>query len=443
MTTQTISFRDAVQFSDYALKDGDRYECQCAFHTPNRDDEPILLRSGPHGEAIIEANCCRPELIVGELLKRQRAGYKPKLHPEYQAMGMGYQIPPVFTGNGAGPVDEPPVEDKPPEPRLFKKFLTFKQALDQPPPSFLVEELLFSQSLFEIFGPPNQGKTFVMMSLAFSIRMAGPWFGRAVPTPGPVVYVNADGGMGFYDRMRAYDYLHPDEEPPFEFYTYPESISLHRPQEMHEFRAALAYFPVRPAAVVFDTYSRCIPGVNENQQDQASLVVQQLDRIREEIGACVGLLHHTDKTGVRDRGSSVILGACDTQIRVDKQGEDKIAMTCEKQRDSRFFDPLHFQLDRIPGTNWVWLLQTAAPAPAARAEDKLKQATFYVISNPGCTREELAEGIEVSETSAKRYAAKLVDLGVLVEVEGVAGAGPGPRPKYLYPAPGKKRDEEE
>lgn len=103
MTTKTISFRDAVMFSDYALKDGRHYEAECAFHIPTPGDKPVILRCGTHGEAIIEASCCRAELIVGELLKRQRAGYKPTLHPEYKAMRMGFQIPPVFTENGANP----------------------------------------------------------------------------------------------------------------------------------------------------------------------------------------------------------------------------------------------------------------------------------------------------------------------------------------------------
>jgi len=320
-----------------------------------------------------------------------------------------------WLANGGSPeqlAEVASAQERGPEPVLFKKFMTFKEALVQPEPEYLVDGMLFEKSLFEIYGPPNHGKTFVMMSLGFSIRQGGYWCKREIRKPGAIVYVNADGGLGFYDRMRAWDYMHPDEKPEYEFYTYPESISLHRPSDMVEFRAALSYLPQKPAVVIFDTYSRCIPGVNENQQEQASMVVLQLDRIREEIGASVGLLHHSDKTGVRDRGSSVILGACDTQMRVDKQHENIVVVRCEKQRDTAFFDPIHFTLDRIEGTNSVWLTHSEAPVSEKEERDlterdalKTKIISLLTHQPGGATREDLALQTNTDPKSSTLYLA--------------------------------------
>ena len=283
--------------------------------------------------------------------------------------------------NGAGSGDGEKV------PRLAPKFLTFQQLLTQPSPVWMVEGLIFEQSLIEIFGAANHGKTFLSSDLAFAIRRGGKWCGRKINKPGAVVYVNADGGLGFADRARAWQQMHEHEDAEHEFYTYPEPISLHRAAEMHEFHAALKWLPEQPVFVVFDTYSQCIPGMNENQQEFASLVVQQLNRIRREIGATVCLLHHTNKAGETERGSNVILGACDTQMFVQKPEEGRLRMSCTKQRDAAYFEPMHFDLVRVPGTDFVWpqLNTERADTPHEIKEGNLVLMEAVLAEYPGAT----------------------------------------------------------
>lgn len=324
------------------------------------------------------------------------------------------------------------------EPRLLKKFLTFEQLLTQPPPVWMLDGLFFEQSLVEIYGASNHGKTFIAADVGLSIRRGGSWCGREIYKPGAVCYVNADGGLGFADRARAWQSLHEGERSAFEFYTYPEPISLHRPQEMVEFVAALRYLPECPVFIVFDTYSQCIPGMNENLQDQSSLVVQQLTRMRLEFGATCVLLHHTNVAGDRERGSNVILGACDTQILVEKPEEGRLVVSCKKQRDAPYFKPLHFSLDRIPGTNFVWPVQTD-PLPETPHERKLSkrdQMVQIILNEPGVTCEVCADRMEVSDRTARRYAEELIDLRVIVEANLPGGEKGGRAPRGLFPNPG-------
>lgn len=309
------------------------------------------------------------------------------------------------------------------EPRLLKKFLTFKQLLTQPPPVWMLENLFFEQSLLEIYGASNAGKTFIAADIALCIRRGGQWCGLQIHKPGAVVYVNADGGLGFADRARAWQELHQhDEESLHEFYTYPEPISLHRPQEMHEFLAALAWLPEKPVFVVFDTYSQCIPGMNENQQEFASLVVQVLNKIRSQFGATPTLLHHTNAAGERERGSNVIIGACDTQILIQKPEEGRLRMSCTKQRDAAYFAPMHFDLVRVPGTNFVWPQINAErhDSPQEVKQDSLARLEAVLAEYPGATAKYLIKETGLPLSTVYRHIHELKEMDPPCIFEGPA-----------------------
>lgn len=312
---------------------------------------------------------------------------------------------------------------EPPPPRLLQKLWTWDRLLEEPDPVWQLEGLFFEQTLVEVFGPPNSGKTFLTFDMALAIRRGGTWFGHEVKKPGAVLYVNADGGRGFAKRARAAVEVYGREAAEHEFWTFPESISLHDPASMAEFVAMLAWIKDPPAAVIFDTYSRCIPGVNENLQEVASLVVEHLDRMRQEIGSSVILLHHTNISGEHARGSSVILGACDTQIRTTKDESGVVNVHCEKQRDAEYFDDFHFEIRHLFGTNHAWLQQSGQLGEVAinrkerRYEAALEKALNLICEEPGITRERLAYVLDVAENTAKKYAHTLIMRGVVMEKE--------------------------
>ncbi len=312
-----------------------------------------------------------------------------------------------ISANGSRPRETAaPTGKDEPEPRLFRKFLTFHQLLNQPPPVWMLEGIFFEQSLIEFYGASNHGKTFVVSDIALSIRRGGMWCGRQIHKPGAVVYVNADGGLGFADRARAWNALHAsDDTAKHEFYTYPEPVSLHQPLQMHEFLAAMAWLPEKPVFVVFDTYSQCIPGMNENQQEQASLVIQVLNKIKNDFGATPTLLHHTNASGDRERGSNVIIGACDTQILIQKPDEGRLRMSCTKQRDSRYFDPIHFDLVRVPGTNFVWPQVNSARGdnPHEVKQGSLARLEAVLAEYPGSSPKWLMQQTGITRTTLYRH----------------------------------------
>jgi hypothetical protein len=309
---------------------------------------------------------------------------------------------------------------RPPPPRLWARVLSFTQLLEQPPPEWLIEGMFYEETMVEVFGEPNSGKSFVVIDECIALRRGGEWCGREIHRSGPVLYVNADGGRGFSKRARAWVEIHGEVEAPHEFWTLPEAINLCNADHMADLRALISYLPEAPVMTVFDTYSRCIPGMNENLQEYASMVVDHLDRMRQEFHMSVKLVHHTDLSGAHARGSSVIIGACDTQARVEKSPENVVTVKCEKQRDFEFFDPLFFKLGRVEGTNAVWITQQdtgPSEGPQERKESGINQVLQAVRDNPSITVGGLCLGLDMNERTVRRYVGTLLLRAQIVEAD--------------------------
>jgi len=325
--------------------------------------------------------------------------------------------------------------DKPP--KLWARLLSFKELLTQPAPAWMVEDFAFEATMLELFGPPNEGKTFVAVDLCRAICRGEAWCGRSIDRPGPVLYINADGGPGFADRARAWTLIHGSADAEHEMWTLPEPLNLYRADAIDELGELIAYLPEPPVGLVIDTYSRCIPGVNENQQEFASLVVDNLTRLMRQFRLSPWLVHHTDKLGKHDRGSSVILGACDTQIRCTMdRATNVVTLKCEKQRDHPLFGNLFFELGRVPGTNetWVtWRPEAPENSRAAQAQEAQRQILAALEAEPGLTRQQLYIRLELSEAALKRHLQHLLRDGRLNETVRESEPGRrGPREHGLF-----------
>lgn len=306
-----------------------------------------------------------------------------------------------------------------PEPSpMLAKILTRQELKQQEPEEWQIEGLFFEQSMVEIFGPTNQGKTFLAIDLCLNTVCGSNWWGHQILKPGCVVYVNADGGRKFRDRILAWEELNGDEAS-FEFYTYPEAVRLHDAGEMAKFAHMLRDLEHPPAVVVFDTLSRCLAGVNENLQEEMSLVVDHVTALKLEFGCTPILLHHTNKQGQQERGSTVVGAAADTLIRVDQAEDGLITVKCDKQRDWERFADLHFRLERAETVPSAYLMQ-ASLEPGARRHEARNAREEWVLSilrdaGAGLTQEEIrARTPGYSQASVSRYLKDLQTAGLIV-----------------------------
>jgi hypothetical protein len=99
--------------------------------------------------------------------------------------------------------------------------------------------------------------------------------------------------------------------------------------------------------VVIDTVSRSLAGAGENGADEMGAFVAACDIVRMHTrGAVIGV-HHSGKDKDKGmRGSTVLLGASDCVIRVEKS-EDIVTLKTEKQKDAEQAPPIYMKMKEV------------------------------------------------------------------------------------------------
>ncbi|MFP5368024.1 MAG: AAA family ATPase, partial [Actinomycetes bacterium] len=98
-----------------------------------------------------------------------------------------------------------------------------------------------------------------------------------------------------------------------------------------------------------DTLARAFAGGNENASEDMGLLVLNMDKIREETGACVLFIHHSGKDAAKGaRGHSSLRAALDTEIEVkaDEETGAKVASVV-KQRELAKGQVFGFNLETV------------------------------------------------------------------------------------------------
>ena len=99
--------------------------------------------------------------------------------------------------------------------------------------------------------------------------------------------------------------------------------------------------------IVIDTVARALLGADENSATDIGKFVRACDAIKEHTGAAVLGIHHSGKDGGKGmRGSSALLGAVDTSVKV-KRTADVITLTTEKQKDAEPADDIFLKMNSI------------------------------------------------------------------------------------------------
>lgn len=225
------------------------------------------------------------------------------------------------------------------------RFLTLAELDALPPPSFLIDGVLPAAALALLVGPPGCGKSFLALDWALCRASGLPWQDRSVEA-GAVAYVAAEGVAGLSPRVRAWktSRMWVGADPPL--YILPAAVPLAEAEESAGLLAALSALPSMPGLVVVDTLARSMEGRDENSAGDMGALVQGCDLIRRETGATVLLIHHTNASGERERGSTALRGAVDVQAQLKpEEGErGSLTLTCEKMKDSAPFERLRLRL---------------------------------------------------------------------------------------------------
>lgn len=208
-------------------------------------------------------------------------------------------------------------------------------------PEPLVSGVLDRDTLARMVGKPGSGKTFVGLDIAASIATGRAWHGRPVHQ-GLVVYLAAEGVRGLKKRIRAWEstYRAGERVPAGGLLIIPFPVQVADAAQWTVMRQALRH--LGPVLVVLDTQARITVGVDENSATDMGAVVERLEQIRRDTGACVLVVHHLGHQGDQGRGSSAVLGAVHTELRVTRDATGRVTLYCDKQKDDAQFEPFVF-----------------------------------------------------------------------------------------------------
>ena len=190
--------------------------------------------------------------------------------------------------------------------------ITTDELLDMPQPEWLVDGI-FPAGLSVMFGAPKAGKSYLALSMAWSIATGRPWFSRNRDRlPQQVLYL-AGEGVGDL-RLRAEALLeHTDVHPGGRLAWWPVSLQLSNPTDAARLRLEVEKMDAR--VVIVDTWARYAGVRDENDAAQTQQAVNALEALTRE-GVSVVVVHHASKQGVM-RGSSALAGAVEAAVRVE------------------------------------------------------------------------------------------------------------------------------
>lgn len=217
-------------------------------------------------------------------------------------------------------------------------------------PRMTVAGLLEAATLAVLYGDSNTGKSTVALDLALPVSMGIRWRGRRT-TKGIVLWLALESAAGLRRRVAAYCKRHNVDPGRLLFADITAAVQLLELQDVTALvatiKAAEAEAGEKCVLVVIDTVARAMAGADEKDGKDMGLLVQSCDRVRQETGATVLLIHHSGKDPTKGaRGHSSLRAAVDTEIEVSGLVNPRQAKVT-KQRDLPCGDTFAFDLEPV------------------------------------------------------------------------------------------------
>lgn len=315
------------------------------------------------------------------------------------------------------------------------KFHTIQELLTIPEPRWLIQDIMHQQETACLWGPPNCGKSFLALDWALSIAAGIPWLGRYKTLQSPVIYMAGEGSASLQKRVWAWmEGNGVDDLGGAYFQVRP--LPLREEEVIDAILEQLATFstPDRPEAglnpgfVVVDTLSQFFGGGEENGPDMA-LFVNNVRRLSHEQNLTVLMVHHSNATGLRERGHTALRGNVDAMFEAKPHSKnilDGIALITDKQRDSAKNEGIAITFEAVEDSLVPSYdeQRNANEAPPPNLSTRLwtMLRAFEVMESPkteSCSHEHLMEALEIIKPTFHRQLNVLKSMGL------VSGAGRG------------------
>lgn len=307
--------------------------------------------------------------------------------------------------------------------------LTMRALLTMPPKQWIINQVLGKGDLGMIYGAPGCGKTFVVIDMIFAACLGQQFAMRfGVDQPLNVAYCAGEGISGLPNRFAAAAEFYENEDiPNFTFFAVTPQLytgedvafETNIRQFVSEWKGRQAEGQAEPLdMLVIDTLHSATAGADENSAKDMGLVLKLAKDAATELGCAVLLVHHTNKGGTAERGSSALRGAMDCMIEIRRISDTgtKAVMHCAKLKDDEAWKDQTLDLIESGDSVRVWWdLPSESGLTGKGAESKVKMLAFMQSQpNKKFTAKILGEVAGASQSQAIKVLAKMVSDGECV-----------------------------
>lgn len=315
--------------------------------------------------------------------------------------------------------------------RSFKKY-SLLDLMEMPEKEWLVDNVIGKKDIGMVFGPPEAGKTFAVIDMAICCNLGINCADRfQVEKPLTVAYCAGEGVSGLKSRFESALKKHKtcaDSLKNFIFFsTMPQLYSGTKNNTadsietfIREYELDLSIGKAAPLDILFiDTLHTATVGADENSSKDMGTVLHSCRLASNKLRCAVILVHHTDKPGNAERGSSALRGAMDVMIKIKKtSGNSKISiMECSKLKDGEQWNKQNFELTPVDGTKSVcveWKKTSDSPEEKGKENFYAETILREFQSNPGnqFTAAQVKEITGIGESHIRNLLKKMAEDGL-------------------------------
>lgn len=299
--------------------------------------------------------------------------------------------------------------------QIFKP-LNFDELLSMPPKEWLLDPVFGAGDVGMIFGQPGCGKTFVVIDMILQLCTGNQWANRfEVKRELNVAYCAGEGISGLPSRFKAAaKHYNINKLHNLEFYKTSPQLFSDDMESIGNFISERKDLQRKGEVealdvLVIDTLHTATAQADENSAKDMGVVLLAIRAATKELGCAVILVHHTNKGGTAERGSSSLRGAVDFMIEISKPSETgtNATMICSKLKDGEAWKSQNFDLIPIEDCNSVFVKWGAPsdiiqPSGSQAKDMQTLQDVMNHYTGKKLTCKTLSESIAQSEPHTRK-----------------------------------------